>query len=55
MMSKDTETQMEAAIEHALRGGNIEDAARVVMSFRNCTLDAGRAEIHQRLKQRMKH
>jgi hypothetical protein len=45
---------MEAAIEQALRGGDPDDAARVIMSFRGCSLDAGRAEIQQRLRTRTK-
>ncbi|HEY3804840.1 MAG TPA: hypothetical protein VGL61_19640 [Kofleriaceae bacterium] len=51
-MIPETEKQMELAIEQALRGGNPEDAARVIMTYRNCTLDAGRREISERLKQR---
>ena len=46
--------RMEAAIEQALRGGNPDDAARVITSFRGCTLDAGRAEVQQRLHTRTK-
>jgi hypothetical protein len=53
MMTPDTEKQMEQAIELALRGGNPDDAARVIMQFRNCSLDTGRAEVQQRLKKRM--
>jgi hypothetical protein len=47
--------RMEAAIEQALRGGNPDDAARVIMSFRGCSLDAGRAEVLERLRDRAKH
>ncbi|HEX4452737.1 MAG TPA: hypothetical protein VH143_17795 [Kofleriaceae bacterium] len=46
--------RMEAAIETALRGGNPDDAARVIVSFRGCSLDAGRAEVQQRLRARTK-
>jgi hypothetical protein len=47
--------RMEAAIETALRGGNPDDAARVIVSLRGCSLDAARAEIQQRLRARAKH
>jgi hypothetical protein len=46
--------KMEDEIETALRGGNPDDAARVIMSYKNCTLDVARAEVHQRLKARQK-
>jgi hypothetical protein len=46
--------KMEAEIEQALRGGNPDDAARVFMSYRGGSLDAARAEISQRLKNRAK-
>ncbi len=49
-----TDPKMEAEIEQALRGGNPDDAARVVMTYRNCSLDAARAEIAQRLAKRAK-
>jgi len=54
MMTPDTEKQMEQAIEQALRGGNPDDAARVIMHFRNCSLDVGRAEVQQRLKKQQR-
>jgi hypothetical protein len=44
--------RLEAAIEQALRGGNPDDAARVIMSFRGCSLEVGRAEVQQRLRGR---
>jgi hypothetical protein len=50
-MTPETQKQMEQAIEQALRGGNPDDAARVIMSYRNCSLDVGRREVIERLKQ----
>jgi hypothetical protein len=46
--------RMESAVEQALRGGNPDDAARVIMSYRGCSLDAGRAEVLERLRTRAK-
>jgi len=51
-MTPETEKEMEQAIEKAFRAGNPDDAARVIMMYRNCSLDAGRREVQQRLKQR---
>jgi hypothetical protein len=53
-MTTETEKQMELAIEQALRGGNPDDAARVIMTYRNCSLDVGRREVQERLKRRMR-
>lgn len=46
--------KMEQDIETALRSGNPDDAARVIMSYKNCSLDVARAEVNQRLKARLK-
>jgi len=51
-MSPETEKEMEHAIEKAFRGGNPDDAARVIMMYRNCSLDDGRREVKERLKKR---
>jgi len=49
-----TDQQLEAEIEKALRGGNPDDAARVLVAHRGISLDAARAEIGQRLAKRAK-
>lgn len=51
-MTPEPDPAMEKAIEQALRGGNPDDAARVVVEFRKCSLDEGRKEIAERLRKR---
>jgi hypothetical protein len=46
------EKQLEEQVEKALRGGNPDDAARVIMTHRGCSLDVARAEVSQRLAKR---
>ena len=41
-------------IDQALRGGNPDDAARVIMAARNCSLDEARKEISALLAKRSK-
>jgi hypothetical protein len=48
------ETQIQAEIEKALRGGNPDDAARVIMAHRSCSLDVARKEVAQILAKRAK-
>jgi hypothetical protein len=48
------ETQIQADIEKALRGGNPDDAARVIMTHRNCSLADARKEVAQILQKRGK-
>jgi hypothetical protein len=51
-MADATDKQMEEDVEKALRGGNPDDAARVLMTYRGLSLEAARAEIAQRLAKR---
>jgi len=48
------EAQLQAEIEKALRGGNPDDAARVIMAHRNCSLADARKEVAQVLAKRGK-
>jgi len=45
-------TQLQADVEKALRGGNPDDAARVIMTHRNCSLDEARKEVASILAKR---
>ena len=47
-------SQMDADIEKALRGGNPDDAARVIMSYKNCSLTDARKEVSAILAKRTK-
>jgi hypothetical protein len=38
-------TKLDAEVETALRGGNPDDAARVIMSHKNCSLADARKEV----------
>jgi hypothetical protein len=40
----------EEAVTVCLRVGDIDGAARAVMTFRNCSFDEARKIIHERLK-----
>ena len=44
--------QVQSEIEQALRGGNPDDAARVIMAHRNCSLADARKEVAALLAQR---
>jgi hypothetical protein len=46
--------KLQEDVEKALRGGNPDDAARVIMAARNCSLADARKEISQLLAQRAK-
>jgi len=46
--------KLETDIDQALRGGNPDDAARVIMAARKCSLDEARKEISQILAKRAK-
>ncbi|HEY6035579.1 MAG TPA: hypothetical protein VIV58_15000 [Kofleriaceae bacterium] len=46
--------KLQTDVEQALRGGNPDDAARVIMAARHCSLDEARKEISQLLAKRAK-
>jgi hypothetical protein len=46
------EKKLDEEVERALLGGNPDDAARVIMTHRGCSLDAARTEVSQRLAKR---
>lgn len=48
------DNQLQTEIEKALRGGNPDDAARVIMSAKQCSLDEARKEVGKILAQRTK-
>jgi len=43
------EKALDAEVDAALRTGDPEAAVRVIMNARNCSLDAARKEVHERL------
>ncbi len=48
------DAKMEQEIEQAFRSGDPEAAARVIMSYKNCSLVDARKEVHERLMKRSK-
>jgi len=46
--------KLQTDVEQALRGGNPDDAARVIMDARQCSLDEARKEVSQLLAKRAK-
>lgn len=48
------QTQLDSEIDKALRGGNPDDAARVIMAHKNCSLTDARKEISAILAKRAK-
>jgi hypothetical protein len=46
--------QLDAEIEQALRGGNPDDAARVIMNHKQCSLAEARKEVSAILAKRAK-
>ena len=48
------DAKLEQDIEAALRTGDPDNAARVLMTHKNISLEAARKEIFERLKQRKK-
>jgi hypothetical protein len=46
--------KLQSEIDQALRGGNPDDAARVIMAARHCSLEEARKEVSQLLAQRAK-
>ncbi|MFT3699908.1 MAG: hypothetical protein QM831_42585 [Kofleriaceae bacterium] len=48
------DAQLQADVEKALRGGNPDDAARVIMTAKNISLDEARKEVGKILSARNK-
>jgi hypothetical protein len=46
--------KLQADVDNALRGGNPDDAARVIMAARSCSLEEARKEVSQLLAKRAK-
>lgn len=53
-MDANTQKRMNDEVDAALRSGNPDDAARVIMTYKGCSLDAARGEVKQLLVARAK-